>query len=228
MPTESVSVSPMPPDWWNLSLYSFLTEDLPLEGWVWEFMRRNRLQEVLRGRPTDAMNPNPDLEIIEDAFFLNYYKPWNHPYWREIGKAPHFLPKAVNLTDRWPTRFEGQQYRLEDDELRNFVKISIDINRRDRVIRRDFWDILSLLRNEYPEPSRILPRTPDWIDLHILQVWDLREFDVSWRTITELVGLSDPAQDRAYAKQRARNAFNTACDYINNGKWVELARYIEL
>jgi hypothetical protein len=94
MPTGRRRESPMPPDWWNMELYSFVTEDLPLEGWVWEFMRRDRLREVLGERPTDAMNPNnPDLEIIEDAYFLNYYKPWNHPYWQEIGKAPLFLPK---------------------------------------------------------------------------------------------------------------------------------------
>jgi len=217
-----------PPNWWNISLYTFITEDFTLEGWVWEFMRRDRLREVLGDRPVDAMNPNPDLEIIEDPFYWNYYKPANHIYWDTVEKAPYFLPPAVNIPERWPPGFSGQQYRLEDDELRNYIKINIDINRRDKVLLKDFKVILSLLRQDNPEPSHINPRTTNWIDQHILQVWDLRQFNIKWRRIAELVGFNVTGYDNSSLIQRARNAITTARNYIDNRKWIRLARYIEL
>ena len=68
MPTESISVSPMPPDWWSRSLYDFLS-DLPQSGWIWEFMRRARLKELLGDSPVDAMNPDPELEELGGDFW---------------------------------------------------------------------------------------------------------------------------------------------------------------
>jgi hypothetical protein len=228
MPERGKRESPEPPDWWSLSLYSFVTEDLPLPAWVWEFMRRDRLREVLGGRPVDAMNPNPDLGFIEDSHYRNYYKPANHPYWDKIGKGPYYLPPAVNISGQWPLTFEGQQYRLEDVELSHWVTISIDINRRDTVIRKDFESILDLLRNEHPQPSGVLPKPTNWFDNKILQVWDLRQFHVSWSRIANLSGLSAPTLDtREAAIQKARNSFTTATNYIDDAGWKELARYFD-
>jgi hypothetical protein len=213
-----------------MELYSFITADFPKERWVWEFMRRDRLREVLGGRPIDAMNPDPDLESIEDGHYWNYYKPANHPHWEAIGKAPYFLPPAVNIPGHWPIRFEGQQYRLEDDELRNYNKVNmnIDFNRRYDVIINDFKDTLSLLRNEFPKLPPIRPKPEVWFANRILQVWDLQQFNVSWRAIAELFGFSSPPDNRNYGKQKVRNSFNTAVTYINNKKYKELARWIEL
>jgi hypothetical protein len=234
MPNGRRHESPTPPDWWNPSLYSFVTVDFPLEGWVWEFMRRDRLREVLCGRPVDAMNPNPDLESIEDSRYWNYYKPANHPHWETIGKAPYFLPPAVNIPGQFPIGFQGQQYRLEDDALRQLRQVNIDINRRDSTIFRDFTKILSLLRNDfpeppgYPEPPPMRPKPDVWFDNRILQVWDLRQFNVVWPAIAELYGFSSPPYDREYGKQKAINSYNTAYKYIDNRKYKELARYIDL
>jgi hypothetical protein len=217
-----------PPDWWNLSLYSFVTENFPLNAWVWEFMRRDSLREVLRDRPVDAMNPEPNLDIIEDAMYWNYYKPANHQFWEIIQKAPYFLPPAVNISGRWPIGFEGQQYRLEDIEISRWVGVTIDINRRDTVIKKDFESILEFLRSEYPEPSRVLRKPTNWYDNKILQVWDLRQFHVSWSKTAELVELWDPTHDtRETAIQKARNSMKTATDYIDDGGWKKLARYID-
>jgi len=74
---------PTLPAWWNRDLYSFLG-DMPIEGWIWEFMRRARLQKVLVSRPVDAMNPSPKIKNIDKAY-INLYKHWNHPYWRCKG-----------------------------------------------------------------------------------------------------------------------------------------------
>lgn len=227
MPNGRIRESPMPPDWWNMELYSFVTVDLPLPAWVWEFMRRDRLREVLAGRPVDAVNPNPDFGFIENADYWNYYKPANHPYWDDIGKGPYFLPPAVNISGQWPPTFEGQQYRLVDEGLHNYIKLNVDLNRRDKVIIRDLKRILRDLRDSDPEPSRTLPKNDTWFSQRILQVWDLREFNMSWSTIARLVWFENP-QDNSIAITNVRNAYNTARDYIDYGNWKKLARYIEL
>jgi hypothetical protein len=256
MPLGRRRESPELPTWWNPSLYSFVDENFPQEGWVWEFMRRDRLREVLGDRPVDAMNPNPDLESIENGDYWNYYKPYNHLFWQGLGKSPYFFAPATAIPGIWPKGFAGQQYRIEDDELRHWRQINIDISRRDRVILRDTKKLLEILRKEHPQPQRNLPKYTNWFDQHILEVWDLEQFNVSWWRIAQLVGLTDPDQDtsdpdqdtsdpdkdtsdpdqdtsdpaqykRLTAIQKARNSFTTAFNYINNGKWKELARYIE-
>jgi hypothetical protein len=81
MPTGRRSESPEPPEWWSLSLYDFLA-NLPLEGWIWEFMRRARLKEELKGSPVVAMLPKPkeggwaavpELNELNPTFW-NYYE----------------------------------------------------------------------------------------------------------------------------------------------------------
>ena len=228
MPNGRRRESPMPPDWWNRELYSFVTVDFPLEGWVWEFMRRDRLREVLGDRPVDSMHPTPDLESIENGNYWNYYKPYNHPRWQRMGKAPYFVPPSANISGRSPIGFAGQQYNIEDDALRHLRQVSIDINRRDSVVLRDFTNILSLLRNEFPEPPPMRPKPENWFDNLILQVWDLYQFNVTWRAIADLFGFSSPPHDSVYGIQKARNSYNTAHKYINDRKYKELARYIDL
>jgi hypothetical protein len=228
MPNGRRHESSTPPDWWNPSLYSFVTVDFPLEGWVWEFMRRDRLLEVLGDRPVDAMNPTPDLESIENGNYWTYYKPYNHALWQRMGKAPYFVPPAANISGRFPIGFTGQQYRIEDDALRHLIKISIDINRRDKVILRDFTNNLSLLRNEFPEPPPMRPKPEVWFANRIFQVWDLYQFNVTWPAIADLFGFSSSPHDSVYGIQKARNSYNTAHKYINHRRYKELARYIDL
>jgi len=212
------------PDWWSLSLYSFINEEFPLEGWVWEFMRRTRLREMLEDRPVDAMNPNPDLDSISPDF-LNYYRPWNHSIWNQ--KSPTFLPPAAILPGRWPRGFAGQQYRTADEDERRMITVKIDINRRNSSILRDFRMILEDLRRETREPERVSPRTVDWVPNNILGVWDLRQFNVSWLSTARAVDIGRPDEDTRAAIQAARNSYNTARNYIEDGRWQDLARYIE-
>src|SRR5512136_2589760 len=88
---------PSPPGWWKHSLYDFLEETMPLQGWIWEFMRRARLKEILKPNPVDAMNPNPDLQDVNPIDW-DYYKSWPNKVW-PLSK-PTFLKPAV-LVEPW-------------------------------------------------------------------------------------------------------------------------------
>jgi len=210
---EAVSILPQ---WWRLSLYSYITDDFSLEGWTWEFMRRARLQEVLTESPVDAMNPEPDLENIL-ADHINYYKPWNHPKWAAI--PPIFIRPAVNLPGEFPRGFKGQQYKIGDEDNLKWAKVNIDLNRPDTTILRDFQKILSELRTIHPEPKRINPRKYDWVPNNILAAWDLRQFNVSWLSIAKTLGLGRPDEDKYALIQRARNAYTSANENIRDNKW---------
>ena len=212
MPTKKLTL----PSWWTLELYSFLRRDMPIEGWVWEFMRRARLQKVLGTGSVDAMNPGPNLEKI-NADHINYYKNWE--WFVKFHRKPIFFPPAVNVPDRWPDGFHGQQYRIDELE-KYFVPITIDLSRRDSVIRRDFEMVLKKLRTEHPdETSRINPRRSVWLDNKVLEIWDLRQLEVSWSSIERILGLSDK-------KDYIRKSHYIAEDMIDKGKWIELAYYI--
>jgi hypothetical protein len=213
-----------PPSWWSVDLYSFVNDDFPLNGWVWEFMRRARLQEVLGDRPVDAMNPKPDLDSIKPNYW-DLYKPWNHSKWSH--KSPIFLPPAVALPGEWPKGFAGQRHRIGDKDLKQFVEMTIDINRIDSVIIRDFKAILKDLRIENPAPQPIRPNTKAWASSHILEVWDLRQYQLYWVKIAESVGVELLEEDKEGAIQFVRNAFNIAHRHIEGGEWLNLARYTE-
>jgi hypothetical protein len=133
----------------------------------------------------------------------------------------------VTLPGRWPRGFAGQRYRIEDYDLKHFTKVTIDINRRDSVIIRDFKLVLEELRREVSAPAKVMPRIRDWLANHILAVWDLRQYNVSWFDIATVLGLGRPGESRAGAVQTARNSHETAKLYIEEGKWQSLARYIE-
>lgn len=211
MPT----VKPTLPAWWNRELYSFLG-DMPIEGWVWEFMRRARLKKVLRAYPVDAMNPEPHLETI-NADYINYYKNWK--WFAKLSRKQLFIPQAVNIQDRWPEGFHGQQYRIDECE-KKIIKITIDLSRRDSVIRHDFERVLKKLRTEHPDKtSRINPRRSVWLENAVLEIWDLRQLKVSWNSIEKILGLSDK-------KDYIRKSNYIAEDMIDKDKWIELAHYI--
>ena len=207
-----------PPSWWKIDLYSYLTE-IPLEGWVWEFMRRARLKELLGEKTIEAMHPDPDFEKIlpDDPDNWNYYKTWTHSEWSR--KKPVFLPPAVILSEGWPLGFNGQQYRINDKGSQKFCEIKIDLNRNDNIIKRDFDMILKRLRKDHEPPKRMNPRITDWFENHILESWDLKQYNLCWRTITNLLSLN--------SVQSARNAFNTASNFIDKAKWEKLARRVE-
>lgn len=207
---------PTLPSWWTPELYSFL-RDMPIEGWVWEFMRRARLKEALGAGPVDAMNPNPDLNKI-DPDCWNYYKSWNHPHWRRIKKPPFLIPPAVNISGQWPAKYQGQQYRIDDEAGRNLFAVHVDLNRRDTRIISDFQEALIMLRKDLPERKRTSARIEDWHQSHILETWDLHEYAyaVSWSEIVEELTLN--------SVQQARNSFNSAKNYIEKNKWKTLVR----
>ncbi|MEW5735016.1 MAG: hypothetical protein AB1921_09190 [Thermodesulfobacteriota bacterium] len=217
------------PSWWSARLYSFISAGLPPAAWAWEFMRRARLQELFRGaRPVDAMNPSPALERIDSSLDWNLYLPWNHERWET--RKPVFLPPAVVVTGRggWPLNFHGQQYRIhENEERRNLMEIKIDLNRRNSAIFRDLKRVLELLREDFPEPTDVRPRYRDWAAQRILQVWDLRQFSVSWQNIGRGLDFCGENEDKSVYIQNARNAYNTAKAYIDDGKWLDFALYIE-
>ncbi|MBU4563639.1 MAG: hypothetical protein KKE29_02865, partial [Proteobacteria bacterium] len=146
----------LPPNWWSPSLYDFVT-DMSLEGWIWEFMRRARLLKALGGEPVDAMNPDPETDNL-GGDYIRFYSNYSQI---QIDERV-FLPRSVNQVGRWPEGFHGQQYRIDDADLRILKKITIDLNRSDRMIIRDFKAALNRMRESHEEPKRVNPRINDW------------------------------------------------------------------
>jgi hypothetical protein len=238
MPREPIP----PPDWWNRNLYCFVQAMSP-EGWVWEFMRRARLLQVLSKRNSkpnvhvDAMNPDPDTESLS-GHYLNYYNSW---YWYfERNSRPVFLPPAALPPEGWPRGFQGQQYRIHpipdaDPDIKqkrpkqHFISIGVDLNRRDSVIKRDFNEILRSERAQHPEPRRRNPRFSNWPNMQILEVWDLRQFNLFWPDIVLALGRCRSRDDvLTHHISSVRNAHRTAQFFINEGNWLDLACRIDV
>lgn len=78
-----------------------------------------------------------------------------------------------------------------------------------------------------PPPEKVQPRVRDWLANHILAVWDLRQYDVSWSAIARLLAFRNPGGDRYQAIDQARNSYKPVKIYIDEGGWQKLARYIE-
>lgn len=217
MPNGRRRESPEPPDWWSLSLYDFLS-DLPVQGWIWEFMRRARLKEVLKEAPVDAMNPKPELEGI-DPHFWNYYKSYDKLKKKQIV----FFPPAVIIPGKWDKGFHGQQYTISDEDLRKMAEVRVDLNRPNSVIMRDFEAVLMEFRKSFSKPRRISPRIHEWAQNRTLQIWDLRQFNVTWERVADLV--LDENDEGGIDK--VRNAYKVSIKYIDRGEWKYLARYVE-
>ena len=243
MPRQRIQVGP--PDWWSPDLYSFV-RDMPLEGWVWEFMRRHRLWLVLDTGPVDAMNPHPTHLSLLPRPYRNYYRSWawfasaeglqQGPSTRPRRNRPIYLPPAVFPPSGRPSRFKEQQYRINPDDLAvhgiegDPVRIRVDLNRRDTVIKAHFEEVLADLRAERPEPKRSNPRLWAWRDQHLLEVWDLRQFHVSLSNIVSLFPDLESVDSAVTTLriQPVRNALRTASEYINGGKWLQLAYYADV
>jgi hypothetical protein len=162
------------------------------------------------------MNPRPNLKRI-NTDYIKYYKNWK--WFEEFNRKPVFFPPAINIPDRWPDGFHGQQYRIDELE-KHFFTITINLSKKDSVIGRDFKKVLKKLRTEYPdEKRRINPRQSVWLDHRVLEIWDLRQRKVSWRSIERILGLSD-------RKDYIRKSYYIAEDMIDKGKWIDLAYYI--
>jgi hypothetical protein len=230
MPKEPIR----PPEWWNQNLYSFV-QAMPPAGWVWEFMRRACLQNLLPNIPVDAMNPNPDMKRLSPDWW-NCYKTW---FWyQDKGRQPPvFLPPAVSPSVGWPKGFHGQQYQtnhlkfVQEKQLeRRVIGVKINMNRRDSAIKRDFNALLISARTQQPEPGRRMnPRFSNWPDMHILEVWDLRQFKVSWRNIAlEFYRSNSRNSIQVSDLQSVRNAYNAAKSNIDDGDWLELAYSTEM
>jgi len=218
MPREPIR----PPAWWSPNLYSF-SQTIPQEGWIWEFMRRARLLRILRNIPVDAMNPRPDRRRLSPDYW-NYYKSWS--WYQERNAKPIFLPPAAFPSSGWPRGFRGQQYRISDPIVirqepveRQIISVKVNLSRRDSTILRDFNIILESMRTQHPEPPRMNPRFSNWPDMHILEVWDLRQFRVSWRDI---------ASEFNRSLQSVRNAYKTAHTFIDEGQCLELAYRVDV
>jgi hypothetical protein len=223
---------PSPPEWWSPTLYDYL-KDLPLDGWVWEFMRRARLKMLRPRRHVDAMKPGgekklsrwsdyyiPGLKIPKEGKFL--FAP-SAVYWKGITHGGWYRPSPHNVDDfEVEDETSGRDPRLEDQ----WVDIRINLKRRDAVILQDFKSALSRARKTFREPRRVNPRDDDWIQNQILEVWDLREFKVPWKQIVDLPGMfENKARDHPEYDviQSARNAYSTARRLIEERGWQRLA-----
>ncbi|MGO9120937.1 MAG: DUF6387 family protein [Desulfomonilaceae bacterium] len=224
MGKEPTPRGPNPPDWWKPSRYGFL-KDLPLEGWVWEFMRRAKLKEMLKPKPVDAMNPRPNLRRGSSA--LIYYRRGRTalPVWQRFYDIPEsaFTVKEAELR-KAVLSAEFGSFPSEKDETfkHDYVHITIDLNRRDTVIKRDFAKLLKKLREEHTKkPPRTAFNRNDWVLNHVLEVWDLRQWGLSYPKIRQLLNIGDDFSHSPI------NALDTAKKYIDNGGWKNLALYCE-
>jgi len=168
-------------------------------------------------------------ETVLSGWNHNLYLPWKHPHWRK-EKPMRFWGSIRPVGFFVPSLSEWGQYSSKRKIIggREFFKeaiwvdIRVDMQRPNSVILSDMKDYLRILREKYPEPKRINPRITDWVDNRILQVWDLREFGVSWKSISKEF-FADSIQ---YDEQReARNAYNSATKLIEGGDWLRLAFY---
>jgi len=226
------------PHWWNLDLYRYL-DDLPLEGWAWEFIRRWRLLSKLKGkRPVDAMNPSPDIQDGDGEDFI-YYDNWTANL-QTVG-PPYVTPLAA-YCPKYRADFPlGHTIALEEAEInKDYVIFRIDLKRRNESIIRDLRTQLKVARSQAGvSPIRISARIDDWRTNRILAVWDLRQYNLSWNTISELAGHSNIAPYREKRIEYMRRYFKSAEHYIGRvkesegrakflpGRWVDLIRFIE-
>jgi hypothetical protein len=217
------------PKWWRVKLYKF-TESMPLEGWVWEFMRRAELKAILKGAPVDAMNPRPRLKHIQDDMASYYYMGWDKVIkrFRWWGDKPFFRVPALSNTEGWPPGFHGQPIRIPTPRSKRIkLQFSIDLNRRDTVIKKEFDAILAQHRVQIPEPGQIKPHVSNWPKP--LMVWDLCQYHIPRLTIARLLDISPGPGARVgkeWMTKQVENCYNEITPYIDKGKWEDLARFI--
>jgi hypothetical protein len=240
MARQSPADKPSPPEWWKPSLYRYL-EKLTLAGWVWEFMRRDRLKMLRPEQPVDVMNPDNESDDTIPWHLRFYYRSslrWPLP--RPILTVPSAVRWKGVTPPAWQrfTYHNLTDYELEDEAIRQdplppgkWVQIEIDINRADPVILRDLDIALKEARKTYGKAPRANPRKDVWIEKHILEVWDLRELGVPVSKIIDETGMFGEEfknkDERALAKQAAYNAYNRAKKRIEGKGWQLLALHAD-
>jgi len=220
-----------PPTWWGLGLYKDIIESSSREVWAWEFMRRAKLLEVMEERPVDAMNPEPNIDNLNPDF-ISYYKQWDDNIWfnkngERIGPLLR-LPSVFRPDKFWSDIHKGQQYRVEDYVIRQFVDIRIDISRRKETITHEFEELLSELRREFSvsEPDEKRFTISAWQKNYLLQIWDLNQFDLTFEEIATRIN-RDLDLEPVITANRVSETNERAVDLINNHVWFELIRKIK-
>jgi|GEM_PF-898933 len=238
---------------WSLDLYDYL-EDMPLRGWVWEFMRRDLLKKAFIN-PVDAWDRSAPsrLKLPHD---FRYYCYMPYPEAKDNGVLP-IKQSGVNL-DRLEHRRvkDMERERMNDlphkwrivprsmsplkvykDSTQREVKgktrpvihveVKVDLSRKDSALRDDFGLLLKEFRRRIGRPN-VYAEINAWKGSRVLQAWDLRQFDVSWLHIGEILELA-PRVDSGLRgektaasedlKSRARSSVDQGRDMIDKGKY---------
>lgn len=206
----------------------------PLEDAGWTVAKNWEEEDI------DANHP----ELAAHNWML--YLPWNHPRWS--NNKPFGMDLSVYCSETpqlksWfgrpfvkGAKLVGKTW-LRPNQGR-FVELNIDLARPNAVLKRDFGYILRELRQiktsvggrKYPPPERIsLDNIQFWKKNKILQVWDLREFKVSYSNIVHML-FEEKIKKKTLEepKQVARNAHNRAVQLIEKGGWFRLALSLNL
>lgn len=223
------SKSVYPPEWWNESMYSFLNNMKRLD-WIWEFYRRYRIGIWKPGYPVDAMNPANTAQQDGDendptGFLHKLYFHANHKDLPQIAGLPLMSkPPAVWSRDLYGWFLMKSMFPDGEDQapkklsaalaaMPNFT-ISVNLNRKDSEIIKDFKRILAVFREKHPQTPISRGKDKNWISNKILQTWDLRELGVTWTPIAKALDHKDISY--------ARNAHKTANKYIRQLGWRDL------
>lgn len=210
MPKRKSKQSGSPPSWWSLDLYDFVSS-MDLYGWVWEFERRASLKRILCDRPVDALNPQPELPNKLLRRLRPYYKPWTDETC--LGRRRrHGISSVLTKASASTIKQSNAHYEW----------LRIDLNQSNRTLNKDFNRELKTLRRSFPQPSKLVPKPERWADSRALEVWDLRQFNVSWHDIGDLVGLNSPDFDRQTNIDNVKNSNRPGKRFIDHGSWYLL------
>ena len=192
---------------------------------------------VLSNIEDEDMEPEV-VQLASENWDLYYH--WGHEEWKRkkpISLAPSVLCDDVQQLSPWFGRRYSVRRKLigktwlQKSFSAAWVDMRVDTGRFDAAIMRDFKAVLTELRStyrkKYPRPKRVAPAPEKWKKNCILQVWDLREFNVPWQAIYELL-LKTRARHREDKRRPGRIAYDTAVKYIEKGEWENLARYVDM
>jgi hypothetical protein len=220
LPKRAEDPEKLIPTWWKVELYDYM-ENMPLLGWIWEFARRHRLLQ-LGGKPVEAMKPStaPGRHKVTSATFNETWPVIQHgkmkPVFIQSSVWAKELSTKIRLAELRVDGYEGTDFQMHWEDLagRDTV-LKVDLSRRDTVIRRDFEVVLARLRKEIRrEPRRVNPRRGQWRLNRVIEAWDLRQWDVSYKGIEELLHLH---------QNSVNNALREARDKIDDMGWKKLA-----
>jgi len=216
--------SPEPPDWWKPELYDYLPT-LSLSGWTCEFFRRWALKSHYKVKPVNAMDLEFAQKNLSDLFsdgraqyymrgdILSQQGGWRSVLLKNDAVRVHVLhrPTPRGRAKRMKCVFTEN---FGNDPDKTWAEFGVDLTRRDSILFTEFKDRLADLRKHYKQPKRMNPRISDWLENKVLQVWDLRQYRVSWNRTWMILGLN--------SEESAHNAFNTATRLIDQNGWLDL------